>query len=63
MAGSAGIQLRKLEKKAEKALVAAHRAGLQEKLASQEEPAEALSHAVPALVAQVWCLGCLGPGV
>ena len=52
-AEAAGLQLRKLDKKAEKSLVQDHRNALEEKLNSQEDPAEALSLVVPLLVAQV----------
>ena len=52
-AEAAGLQLRKLDKKAEKSLVQDHRNALEEKLKSQEDPAEALSLVVPLLVTQV----------
>ena len=52
-AEAAGLQLPKLSKKAEKSLVQDHRNALEEKLKSQEDPADALSLVVPLLVAQV----------
>ena len=51
-ASLAGLQLRKLDKKTEKALVQVQRALLTERLRSEDEPAAALSLAVPLIVAQ-----------
>ncbi len=50
-----GMQLRKLDKKAEKAMVQETRAGLKTKLEEEEEPPEVLSLAVPLIVSQVQC--------
>ena len=51
-ASMAGLQLRKLDKKAEKALVLEQKASLSERLSSEDDPAAALSLAVPLFVAQ-----------
>lgn len=50
---AAGLQLRKLDKKLERSLLQEHKAALTERLKQVEEPAEALSLAVPLLIAQV----------
>jgi hypothetical protein len=52
-AEAAGMHLRKLDRKAEKAMVQGTRAALMEKLEGEEEPPEVLSLAVPLIVAQV----------
>lgn len=49
---AAGLQLRKMDKRAEKALVQEHRAALREQLGAVSEPAEALTLIVPLLIAQ-----------
>jgi hypothetical protein len=52
-AEAAGIQLRKLDRKAEKAMVQETRVALMEKLEGEEDPPEVLSLAVPLIMAQV----------
>lgn len=51
-ANIAGLQLAKLDKKAEKALVQEQKAQLMERLRSEDTPAAALSLAVPLIFAQ-----------
>ncbi|KAK9802703.1 hypothetical protein WJX73_008997 [Symbiochloris irregularis] len=49
---AAGVRLAKLERKAEKGLVAAHAQALRLQLATEEDPAAALSQAIPVLLAR-----------
>ena len=53
LGGAAGLRSRKLDKKAERSLVHAHRKCLQEQLQSEEQPPAALSLAVPLLFIKV----------
>ena len=50
---AAGLRPRKLDKKAERSLVHAHRKALQEQLQAEENPPAALSLAVPLLFIKV----------
>lgn len=54
-AAAAGLLLRPLDKKAEKAALAAHQEGLRVALEAETDPATALSLVVTLLVAQVCC--------
>ncbi len=54
-AGVSGLQLRKLDKRAEKALLQEQKASLAERLRNEDEPAAALSLAVPLIFAQASC--------
>lgn len=58
-AGAAGVRLHRLERKAERPLVAARRAALASALAQEGDPAAALALAVPLLVAQARFPGCV----
>lgn len=52
-AEAAGLRLKKLDKKGERALVHSYRQTLQRQLASETDPAAALAFAIPLLIAQV----------
>jgi hypothetical protein len=61
-AGAAGVRRRPPDKKAEKAALQALKAALQAQLTSEEDPAVALSLAVPLLALRVGCVVCIaGP--
>ena len=57
-ASAAGVRLRPLDKKAEKAAVQVQRQALQDTLNHETDPATALSLAVPLLVMQVMPPSC-----
>ena len=52
-AGVAGVRLRRLDKKGEKAVLHSERQALEKQLQSEEEPAVELSLAIPLLVQRV----------
>jgi hypothetical protein len=62
LAGAAGVRLRKLDAKAERALLAAHRAALAAQLAEEEAPPAALLLAVPLLLASRCGAALILPG-
>ena len=52
-AEAAGLRLRRVDRKQEQALLQQHRAGLQQCLEAETEPAAVLSQAAPLLLAKV----------
>ena len=59
-AEAAGLRLRRADRKQEQALLQQHRAGLQQRLEAETEPAAVLSQAAPLLLAKVCRLLCQG---